>query len=117
MCTFPPVLSVLRQQLQQIFRASQNHPLSQISVSTLVILQTGLNNLVYTSAGRLAPVYLMGWIYCFVPNLATKTVCPRFSTVIVEVRCANRKSLFNPTDSGRLDNTIDMMQHEVTSEA
>ena len=35
----------------------------------------------YTSAARLAPVYLMGWIYCLVPKLATKTVCPRFSTV------------------------------------
>ena len=23
----------------------------------------------------------MGWIYCLVPKLATKTVCPRFSTV------------------------------------
>ena len=35
----------------------------------------------YTSAARLAPVYLMGWIYCLVPKLSTKTVCPRFSTV------------------------------------
>ena len=35
----------------------------------------------YTSAARLAPLYLMGWIYCLVPKLATKTVCPRFSTV------------------------------------
>ena len=35
----------------------------------------------YTSAARLAPVYLMGWIYCLVPKLATKTVCPTFSTV------------------------------------
>ena len=24
----------------------------------------------------------MGWIYCLVPKLATKTVCPRFSTVL-----------------------------------
>ena len=31
-------------------------------------------NLVYTSAARLAQLYLMGWIYCLVPKLATKTV-------------------------------------------
>ena len=23
----------------------------------------------------------MGWIYCLIPKLSTKTVCPRFSTV------------------------------------
>ena len=49
------------------------------------ILQTTSDNLVYISAARLAPLYLMGWIYCLVPKLATKTVCPRFSTVSCDV--------------------------------
>ena len=31
--------------------------------------QTTLDNLVYTSASRLAPVYSMGWIYCLVPKI------------------------------------------------
>ena len=42
------------------------------------ILQTTLDNLVYTSAARLAPLYLIGWIYCLVPKLATKTTNPMF---------------------------------------
>ena len=47
----------------------------------LQILQTTLDNLVYTSEARLALLYFMGWIYCLVPKLAMKTVCPRFWTV------------------------------------
>ena len=44
----------------------------------------------YTSAARLEQLHLMGWIYCLVPKLATKTVCPRFLTVcgnILETPC------------------------------
>ena len=78
MFTFLPVLSVLRQQLQQIFRASKNHPLPQISVSTLVSL-----NVQHHSHWSLVQEKTGHWT--LEDTRASLSVCFQFSMITLSV--------------------------------